>query len=164
MSLVPGDTAPDFVLTHRVGSDPVRLSTELERGPVVVLFFPLAFSPACTTEICTVAEDWSRWKDLGATVLGISVDSPWVNVRFAESCGAPFAILSDFNRDVATAWGVRDDDFFGMRGVARRAAFVVAPSGEVRWAWVTDDADNQPDFGAIRDELRAMSREVPAAS
>jgi len=164
MTLVNGDTAPDFVLTHRVGSDPVRLSDELRKGPVVVLFFPLAFSPACTAEICAVAEDWSEWADLGATVLGISVDSPWVNVRFAESCGATFPILSDFNRDVATAWGVRNDDFYGMRGVANRAAFVVEPSGRIRWSWVTEDASVQPDFRAIRDELRAMSGEVPAVS
>jgi len=164
MTLVPGDTAPDFVLTHRVGSDPVRLSSELQKGPVVILFFPLAFSPACTTEICTVAEDWGAWEELGATVLGISVDSPWVNARFGESCGATFPILSDFNRDVATAWGVRNDDFYGMRGVANRAAFVVDASGEIRWAWVTEDASVMPDFGAVRDELRAISREAVARS
>ncbi|TVP43754.1 MAG: peroxiredoxin [Gemmatimonadales bacterium] len=164
MTLVPGDTAPDFTLTHRVGADAVRLSGELRKGPVVVLFFPLAFSPACTTEICTVAEDWGEWESLGATVLGISVDSPYVNARFAESCGATFPILSDFNRDVATAWGVRNDDFYGMRGVANRAAFVVDPSGAIRWSWVTEDASVQPDFAAIRDELRRMSQGLAAGA
>ncbi|CAN5632921.1 peroxiredoxin [soil metagenome] len=164
MTLVRGDKAPDFSLLNRVGSDPVKLSNELEKGPVVVLFFPLAFSPACTTEICTVAESWTQWEELGVTVLGVSVDSPFVNARFAESCGATFPILSDFNRDVASAWGVRNDDFYGMRGVANRAAFVVDPSGEIRWSWVTEDASVMPDFEAILDEVRAMSPGLAAGS
>lgn len=151
-----GAQAPDFSLTHALGKDPVRLSEAVAKGPVVVLFFPLAFSPVCTNEICSVAEDWASWESLGAQVLGISVDSPFVNARFAESCKAPFPILSDFNRDAATSYGVRNDDFFGMKGVANRAAFVVDRSGVVRWSWVSEDPGVMPDFDAIRDAVKAL--------
>lgn len=155
MPLASGTRAPDFTLTYRVGSPPVHLATELERGPVVLLFFPLAFSPTCTEQICAVAESWGAWSDLGCTVLGISVDSPWVNDRFARECGAEFPILSDFNREVATAWGVRNDDFFGMRGVANRAAFVIDRERVIRWAWEAKDAA-LPDLDTIREAVQSL--------
>lgn len=145
-----GDAAPDFTLVHRVGEDPVTLSKEVEKGPVVLLFFPLAFSPTCTEEICAVARDDSGWSELDARVLGVSVDSPFVNARFAEACGADFPILSDFNREASTAWGVRNDDFFGMKGVANRASFVIDGQGTIRHAVVMEDASELPDLEAIR--------------
>lgn len=151
-----GTRAPAFSLTHQIGQDPVQLADAVAKGPVVLLFFPLAFSSVCTTEICAVAEDWSTWESLGAQVFGISIDSPFVNARFAESCKAPFPILSDFNRDAATAYGVRNDDFFGMKGVANRAAFVIDGAGVVRWSWVSEDPGVMPDFDAIRDAVKAL--------
>lgn len=151
-----GAKAPEFSLTHQIGQAPVRLSDAVAKGPVVLLFFPLAFSSVCTTEICAVAEDWSTWQSLGAQVFGVSIDSPFVNARFAEACKAPFPILSDFNRDAATAYGVRNDDFFGMKGVANRAAFVIDGSGVVRWSWVSEDPGVMPDFDAIRDAVKAL--------
>ena len=154
MPLKPGDRAPDFMLTHRIGQDPVRLSDELEKGKAVLLFYPLAFSSVCTDEVCAVAEDWSGWEALGARVMGISVDSPFVNARFADETGAPFPLLSDFNREAATAYGVRNDNFFGMKGVANRSAFVVDQDGTVAWAWVSEDPGVMPDFEAVRAALK----------
>ena len=154
--LAPGHDAPDFVLTHKLGSDPVRLSETVKNGPVVLLFFPLAFSGVCTTELCLVAEEWESWEALGAQVLGISVDSPFVNARFAESYELKFPLLSDFNVDAATAYGVRNDDFFGMKGVANRSAFVVDREGVIQWAWVTEDPSVLPDFEAIRAAVGAL--------
>jgi glutaredoxin-dependent peroxiredoxin len=156
MPLPSGTAAPDFTLTYRVGSPPINLATELEKGPVVLLFFPLAFSPTCTEEICAVAGSWAAWSAVGCTVLGISVDSPWVNDRFARECGAEFPILSDFNREVATAWGVRNDDFFGMRGVANRAAFVIDREGVIRWGWEAADAALLPDLEAIGEVVESL--------
>jgi peroxiredoxin len=150
-----GDPAPDFALTHRPGEEPVRLSDH--RGePVVLLFFPLAFSSVCTAEMCRVAEDWERWREVGGTVLGISVDSPFVNLKFAAECGARFPILSDFNREASDVYGVLNDDYFGMKGVADRAAFVIDGEGTVRWAWHTDDDSVMPDFERIRDEVAKL--------
>ena len=150
MPLAVGAPAPDFELTHVVGEPPVRLSTYAEREPTVLLFFPLAFSGVCTDEMCRMAEDWAHWQEVGAKVLGISVDSPWVNVRFAAETGVPFPLLSDFNRDVCTLYGVRNDDFFGMKGVSDRAAFVVGTDGLIAYSWVTDDADVLPPFEEVR--------------
>lgn len=151
-----GMAAPDFSLVHKVGQDPVVLSEEIRKGPVVLLFFPLAFSPGCTEEICAVAEDLATWEALDARVLGVSVDSPFVNARFAKACGAEFPILSDFNREASTVWGVRNDDFFGMKGVANRAAFVIDGEGMVRYAWVSEDASKLPDFDEVKAAVKGL--------
>ena len=148
--LAVGTLAPDFALTRTVGQEPVRLSDHTGAGPVVLLFFPLAFSGVCTDEMCLVAEGYGEWEALDATVMGVSVDSPFVNTRFAQETGAAFPILSDFNKEVAAAYGVLNDDFFGMRGVADRSAFVVDTGGVIRFAWSSADADVMPPFDAIK--------------
>ena len=150
-----GSAAPGFSLAPAPG--PERVTLEEQRGrPVVLLFFPLAFSDVCTEEMCHLAEDWSRWEELGATVLGISVDSPFVNRKFAEETGVPFPILSDFNREASEAYGVLYPEFFGMKGVSKRAAFVVDGEGVVRWAWVTEDAGVMPPFDEILEAVRSV--------
>ena len=143
-----GDQAPDFSLAPAPGPERVTLSGLLGR-PVVILFFPLAFSRVCTAEMCRLAEDWSPWERTGATVLGISIDSPFVNRRFAEETGVPFPILSDFNKEAATAYGVLYPEFYGMKGVSKRAAFVVDRKGTVAYAWVAEDSGLMPPFGEI---------------
>jgi peroxiredoxin len=150
-----GAHAPDFSLSPAPGAPPVTLS-ELRGRPVVLLFFPLAFSSVCTEEMCDVAESWSRWEALGADVLAISVDSPFVTRKFAGETGARFPILSDFNKDAASAYGVLYPEYFGMRGVAKRAAFVVGADGVVAYAWVSEDSDALPPF----DDIRALVTEL----
>ncbi|MGD8320437.1 MAG: redoxin domain-containing protein [Gemmatimonadota bacterium] len=150
-----GSTAPDFSLAPGPGPDRVTLS-ELLGEPVVLLFFPLAFSGRCTDEMCQMAEDWGRWSELDARVLGISVDSPFVTRRFAEETGVPFPLLSDFNKDASSAFGVLYPEFFGMHGVAKRSAFVVDREGTIVYAWVSEDADVLPPFQEIREVVRAM--------
>lgn len=156
MKVVIGSEAPDFTLTRRIGEAPVSLSDYRGQKPVVVLFFPLAFSGVCTAELCRVAEDRSVWNELGVQVLGISVDSPFVNARFAEETGADFPVLSDFNRETAGAYGVLNNDFFGMKGVADRSAFVVDKAGQVVYAWTSDDADVLPPFDEIRTAVSGL--------
>ena len=150
-----GAPAPDFSLAPAPGPDRVTLS-EHRGETVVILFFPLAFSGACTAELCRVAEDWSRWEEVGATVLGISVDSSFVNRRFAAEVGVRFPLLSDFNKEASSAYGVLYEDFFGQRGVSKRAAFVVDGQGTIRYAWVTEDADILPPFDDILDVVKAL--------
>lgn len=149
MPLSEGETAPDFALPLEPGEAPLRLSDYRDQKPVVLLFFPLAFSGVCTKEMRLVAEDYDRWRSLDAEVVGVSVDSPFVNRKFAEETGAPFPIVSDFNREATDAYGVRDDDFYGLEGVSKRAAFVVDREGEIAYAWCSDDASVLPDFDAI---------------
>lgn len=151
-----GDEAPDFELTWRVGAPAIRRSEYQAGEPLVLFFFPLAFSPVCTDEMCALAPSGGAWDSLDARVLGVSVDSPWVNVRFAAETGATFPLLSDFNTDVARAYGVCNDDYFGMRGVADRAAFVVDGDGRVVWRWHTPDDAVLPPFDEIREVVAGL--------
>ncbi|NNM34441.1 MAG: redoxin domain-containing protein [Gemmatimonadetes bacterium] len=149
-----GASAPDFQLPRKIGEPPFRLSDQ--RGKfVVVLFFPLAFSGVCTKELCQVRDEWDLWRELDAVVVAISVDSAFTNHRFAQETKAPFPVLSDFNREACTAYGVRNDDYFGMRGVAQRSAFVVDANGVIRFAWVEEEDGSLPDFQQLRRALAA---------
>lgn len=152
MPLQIGDPAPDFTLPARPG-ETVRLSDYRGKQPVVLLFFPLAFSSVCTREMCTVGEDYEAYRGLGAQVLGISVDSPFVNQKFAEECKAPFPILSDFNKEVIGPYGVERDELAGLRGVANRAAFVVDSAGKVAYAWVTENPGDFPPLDEVKEAV-----------
>jgi peroxiredoxin len=150
MALEAGIKAPDFSLPAGPGPDRVTLSSFRGDTNVVVLFFPMAFSSVCTDEMCQMAEDHSRWAELDAQVLGVSVDSPFVVQKFRQETGAPFPILSDFNKKAIYAYDVVYDDFFGAHGVGKRSAFVIDREGVIRYAWVTEDSGVLPDFEEIR--------------
>lgn len=155
MSLRPGDRAPDVRLpSHAL--ETISLAEYQEGRPLVVLFFPLAFTGVCTTELCTVAEDWSAYQELGARVVAISVDSPWALERFRKECGAEFPFLSDFNREAARAFGVLRTDPLGpgLREVADRAAFVVDPRGEIAYAWHAANPGLLPPFDELKEAVR----------
>ena len=147
--LAQGEAAPDFALQFRPKADPVRLSDYKGRKPVVLLFFPVAFSAVCTDEMCSVAESYARWEKLEAQVLGISVDSPYANAQFAEHCGATFPILSDFNREVIRAYGVLNPDFHGLKDVAFRSAFVIDREGRIAFSWASENSAVMPPFDDI---------------
>ncbi|HIF37878.1 MAG TPA: redoxin domain-containing protein [Gemmatimonadetes bacterium] len=104
MCLALGVVAPDFELPVVFGGDTVRLEDYKGKNFVVILLPPLAFSSACTSQMCSVAENYSRWEELGAEVIGISTDSPYVNQKFAEECGASFPIASDDNKIVSSEY------------------------------------------------------------
>ena len=156
MTIQVGDQAPDFSLPFEPSPARVTLSSFRGQRPVVLLFYPLAFSSVCTDEVCGMAEALPSWEGLDAQVLGISVDSPFVAQRFARETGAGFPLLSDFNREAVDAYGVAYQDFFGLRGVAKRSVFVVDREGIVRYAWVTEDADVLPDPRAVRQAVEAL--------
>ncbi len=155
MAIKVGERAPDFALQIRP-NEKVSLGDYLGEQSVVLLFFPLAYSSVCTAEICGVAEDYSAYRELGAQVLGISVDSPFVNQKFAEDCKAPFPILSDFNKEAIQAYGVLREDLIGLRGVSNRAAFVIGRDGKVAYAWVTENPGDMPPFEEIKGALSGL--------
>ncbi|HSM05986.1 MAG TPA: redoxin domain-containing protein [Longimicrobiales bacterium] len=152
-----GEPAPDFSLPAGPGPDRVTLSAFRGERPVVLFFYPLAFSGVCTDELCAVGERAGAWGELDAQVLALSVDSPFVTRRFAGELGADFPLLSDFNREATTAYDVVYDDFFGLKGVAKRAVFVVDRDGILRYVWVTEDADVLPDLDAVRSVLEQLA-------
>lgn len=144
-----GDKAKGFTLPSKPGN-PVDVGSVIGKEPVVLLFFPLAYSSVCTAEMCHMRDSWSQWSALGAQVFGISVDSPFVTDKFRQDEKIPFPILSDFNKDVSRSYGVLHEDLLGLKGVSKRSAFVIGKDGTVKYAWVTDDPKVQVPFEEVK--------------
>jgi peroxiredoxin len=159
MALQTGQHAPDFSLFN---TEKVKISlSELKGNNLVLLFFPLAFTSVCTAELCYVRDNLAQFNELDARVLGISVDSPFTLGRFKEDQQLNFDLLSDFNKEASTAYGALYPEFaFEMKGVSKRAAFVLDKEGVVRHAEVLDNAGLQPDFEAIQKALEQISLTV----
>jgi peroxiredoxin len=135
---------------------------ELRGGqPAVLLFFPLAFSSTCTEEVCTMAETCAHYEDLGVRVFGISIDSPYVNARFAQETGAAFPILSDFNKEATRAYDVYREDLGGLLGVSERAVFVIDAGGIIAWTWQGEHPGVMPPFDAIEAAVQRVVRRQP---
>lgn len=149
MQISVGDHVEAFALPFEPGGT-IDLADHLGSEPIVLLFFPLAFSSVCTAELCRFRDDWDAFAALDAAVFGISVDSPFVTQRFRAEENLPFPILSDFNRAVSRDWGVLYEEVMGLRGVSKRAAFVIGRDGRVAYAWVTEDAHVEPDYDEVR--------------
>lgn len=159
MGITVGDQAPDFTLKSKSGDDmnDISLSDYRDQKNVVILFFPLAYTGVCTDEMCSVSGGLADYDALDAQVLGISVDSPFSQEAWAEKEGITIPLLSDFNKEVSAAYGSQFEDLIGFKGVAKRSAFVVDKSGVVRFASVSDDPTELPDFDAIKACLQALS-------
>ena len=150
MPVQKGDPAPPIKLPAKPGEE---VEARIGKDKVVLLFFPLAFSPVCTDEMCHMRDTWSQWEGLDAQVLGISVDSPFVTDRFRADQNIPFPILSDFNKNTASSYGVLYEDLKGLKGVAKRSAFVIGADGKVAYAWVTEDPTVQVPFEEVKAAL-----------
>ena len=155
MTLSVGSSAPDFSLKTKTpeGLSDITLSSSKGEASVVLLFFPFAFTGVCTEETCSVRDDLSSYETLNAKVFGISVDSPFAQEAMAIKENLNFPLLSDFNKDVSTAYGVLYEDFIGFKGVSKRSAFVISKSGEITFAWSSEDPKKLPDFTAIKEVL-----------
>ena len=155
--LKKGDKAPLFTLKTKCGEDlkDVALADNFGKKATVLLFFPFAFTGVCTDELCSVSQNLDAYGRLDAAVYGISVDSPFSQEGWAKARNISLTLLSDFNKDVASAYGVLYEDFIGFKGVAKRSAFVIDKNGVVQYAWSTDDPAVLPDFSAIEAALKA---------
>jgi peroxiredoxin len=151
-----GDSAPEFELFSNE-NEPWRLSEHLD-DPVLLLFFPGAFTSVCTTELNTVNSDLDRFQD--ATVVGISTDSPFVLDEFRSVHGFDFPLLSDHSAKVSEMYGAKYQANFtpmNLDRISKRAAFVIDTEGQVRYREVLDNAGNVPDFDAIAEVLSEIS-------
>jgi peroxiredoxin len=150
-----GTKAPDFTLMNQ-DREPVTLSELLMRGPVVLAFFPAAFSGVCATEMCTFRDSMPELKKLSARVLGVSVDTFFALKAWDDSLKIGLPLLSDFNKDVIGAYGVVNPDMIGLKNIAKRAVFVIDRSGVVRHSEVLDDARNEPDYARVKQALASL--------
>jgi peroxiredoxin len=147
MAAEVGSKAPDFTLTNEE-RQPVTLSG-LRGRPVVLAFFPAAFSSVCTKELCTFRDSLTRLNNLDAQILGISVDTFFTLKAFHDQQGFRFPLLSDFNKQVIRDYGVFNEDMIGLKGIAKRAVFVIDQEGVIRYREVLDDARNEPDYDKV---------------
>jgi peroxiredoxin len=155
MSLAVGAKAPDFTLPNQ-DREPVTLSEQLRKGPVVLAFFPAAFSSVCTTEMCNFRDSSAELNKVNATVLGVSVDTFFALKAWGDSQSLTFPLLSDFNKDVIRKYGVVNPDMIGLKDISKRATFVIDRSGTVRHAEVLDDARNEPNYGKVKQTLASL--------
>ena len=154
--LKPGQQAPDFTLYDSAKN---KVSLQGYKGKkVVLLFFPLAFTSVCTKELCYVRDNITLFNNIEAQVLGISVDSLYTLAKFKEEQGLNFPLLSDFNKEVSKAYGALYDEFsYGMKGVSKRASFVIDPQGTIKYADVLANAGDLPNFEAIQSALTIIN-------
>jgi peroxiredoxin len=163
MSIKVGDQAPDFTLVSKTANGPelVTLSELTGTANIVLLFVPMAFTGGCTTEFCSISQGISEYDALDAKVLGISGDNPFAQEAWAQKEGITLTLLSDYEHQVAEAYGVAYDQFLPaknliMGGVAKRSAFVIDKAGVVRYAEVLENPGDQPDFEAVKAALRGL--------
>lgn len=160
MSIQIGDKAPDFTLTTITASGPelLTLSEHTAGSKAVLLFVPMAFTGVCTDEFCAISEGLGEYESLGAKVIGISGDNPFAQKEWAEKNGIKLTLVSDYEHDVAKAYGVAYDSFLPeknltMGGVAKRSAFVLDANGVVQYAEVNDSPGDLPNFEAVKETL-----------
>ncbi len=150
MSLQIGNQAPAFTL-HTSINETISLSDFAGEKNVLILFFPQAFTGVCTKELCAIRDDISRYQNTNAQVLGISVDSVFTLAKFKEEQQLNFPLLSDFNKEVSTAYDSIYESFTGMnmKGVSKRSAFLIDKAGVIQYAEVLESAGDIPNFEAI---------------
>jgi peroxiredoxin len=163
MPLAAGTKAPDFTLSTKTADGPkqIRLSENFEKGNTVLLFFPMAFTGTCTTEMCEVSAGLNGYTSLNAAVYGISGDNPFAQEAWAAKEKITVPLLSDYDHKVAQAYGVMYDSFLpqmnlGMSGVPKRSAFIIDKSGVIQYAESNDDARQLPNFDKIKAKLAEL--------
>ena len=158
-----GDAAPGFELPGVVDGEieTYHLGDALADGPAVLAFYVFDFHPACTREWCSLRDaDWLTLLE-DVTVLGLGTDRAFSHRQFADDLGLTAPLLSDSDGSVSERYGVLYDERNGHRRVSKRAVFVVSPDGVVRYRWVADDPQEQPNLDAVR---RVLDDDDGAAS
>ncbi len=151
-----GQAAPDFSLYD--SDKNIMTLSEQRISNVLLLFFPLAFTSVCTTELCLMRDNLKIYEGLNAKPFGISVDSLHTLKKFKEEQHLNFPLLSDFNKEVSITYGCLYKEFsYGMKGVSKRSAFLIDKQGIVQYAEVLQNAREQPNFEAIEVQLRELA-------
>jgi peroxiredoxin len=152
-----GDTARTFTATVGTSDhEDFDLTAHLGEGHVVLAFFPGAFTPPCTNEMVALQDRLDEFRAGGATVFGVSADSPFSQCAFRDERGIEFDLVSDVGGAAIRGYGVETDiPRLGLHGVANRAVFVLDTEGAVTYAWAAEDPTNEPDYDAVLDAVRA---------
>jgi peroxiredoxin len=153
MAIAVGQDAPDFVLKDQSQKE-VRLSDFRGKKKVVLMFYPLDWSPVCTNEHACVVNDMKEFEKLDAQVLGLSVDSVWSHKAFAEKMGITYPLLADFHPrgDVAAKFGL----YLADKGITGRAIAIIGKDGKVGW-FKQYDIPQLPDIKEVAQALQGVN-------
>ena len=154
--LTIGSKVPEFNI---VDSEKQPLTNETIAGKrTLILFFPAAFTGVCTKELCSVRDDLARYNNMNVNVIGVSTDTLFTLAKYKEEQGLNFTLGADYNKEMCAAFGASYDTFvFGMKGTARRAAFIVDTDGTIQYAEVLESAGDLPNFEAIHSTLEKLT-------
>src|ERR1700712_3728309 len=157
MALEIDTKAPDFELPNQFGEH-IRLSDFAGKSPVALVFFPLAFSSTCTSELCALRDNLALFKQSGVELIGISVDSKATLRAFAEQEGYDFTLLADFwpHGAVSKEYGV----FLEHKGFANRATFVIDTKGVIRASFISSPGEAR----SISEYRAALAELAPVAA
>ena len=157
MALPVGSKAPDFTLKSRTPAEAdVKLSNNFGKKNTVLLFFPLAFTGVCTKEMCDVSNGLGDYTNLGAEVIGVSVDSPQAQQAWAQKDNIKITLASDLNKTVIKAYDVVFPMLAGIGDTAARAAFVIDKNGVIQYSERTPTPKDLPNFAAIQAVLAKL--------
>ncbi len=156
MALKVGDKAPEFTLYDT--EKKLRSLKEFSGKKTVLAFYPGAFTGVCTKEMCTLRDSISKFNELNAQVVGISIDGPVANKAFASQNNLQFPLLSDFNRVAVKGYGIVLENFGGLAGysVAKRSVFVLDKNGMIRYAWVSDNPGVEPNYDEVANAVSSL--------
>jgi glutaredoxin-dependent peroxiredoxin len=164
MTLSIGTKAPDFALSSKTadGVILVKLSDNFGKKNTLLLFFPMAFTGVCATELCDTSNELGAYENVNTRVYGISGDSPFSLEAWSREKNIKVSLLSDYDHSVAKAYGVAYDSFAPQRnlpmgGVPKRSAFIVDRNGVIQYAESSDDPRILPNFAAIKATLQQFA-------
>jgi len=152
-----GDAAPVFTATVGTADhESFDLADYIGDGPVVLAFFPGAFTPPCSNEMVALQKHLDDFEAAGATLLGVSADSPFSQGAFREEHGIEFDLVSDMGGDAISAYDLEIDiGDLGLHGIANRAVFVLDEEGTITYEWVADEPANEPDYEEILEAVES---------
>ncbi len=158
-----GDSAPDFTVPEAGGEayndvEPFTLSDAIGDGPIVLAFYPAAFTSGCTEEMCRFRDSFDAFEELDASIYGVSVDLPFAQNVWIQQHELPFSMLSDWNHELVADYDVVYAGMYGMLEVAQRSVFVIDDDGTIAYRWVRE-GDN-PDFETFVEEIRDVVAEI----
>jgi peroxiredoxin len=158
MAIPVGSKAPDFTLKSKQASGvvDVKLSNNFGKKNTLLLFFPLAFTSVCTSEMCDVSAGLSGYQGLNADVIGVSVDSPFSQEAWAQKEKITITLCSDLNKKTAEAYGTLLPDLGGFGAVSARAAFVIDKNGVIQYSEQTPTPKELPNFNTIKETLAKL--------
>ena len=152
-----GSNIPSFELPDADGKF-VNIS-EFKGKNIVLIFYPAAFTGVCKTELCHFRDDLSKFSNMDAEVIGISVDYPFSVKEFSTTNNINFLLLCDYNKTVIKQFDIEFSDFFNLEGytVAKRSVFIVDKAGIIQYKWIADDPGQEPDYAEIDSKISSMN-------